>query len=106
MTDIHRHRAVEYTSLAQRCADNKYVARDLLTVGPKFTRPAHNRQCASPAAARLCCYRALCCCRARCPWDRQTDGRTDTVPFTLTAYGLRKNRLMYVDAQRAKVGAF
>ena len=32
--------------------------------GPSVTR-------ASPAAARLCC------CRARCPWDTQTDGRTD-----------------------------
>ena len=27
---------------------------------------------------------ALCYCRARCPWDRQTDGQTDTLPFFYT----------------------
>ena len=49
----------------------------LITVGPTFTRPACHkcsRRCALPAAARLCCCDALCRCRARCPWDRQTDG--------------------------------
>jgi len=52
---------------------------DLLTVGPKFTRPACHMQRTMRIARR--------CTALLLPWDRQTDRRTDSAPFsTLAAY--------------------
>ena len=64
---------------------------DLLTLRPKFTRPAYHvqstmqlAQCWFPGLAISNAVR-LCCCRARCPWDRRTRQRFNT----LTAYAFR-----------------
>ena len=59
----------------------------LLTVGPKFTRTACNMQ-RTTCIARRCT--ALLMQRAR-PWDRQTDGQTDTAPFWYV-YHIRGSR--------------
>jgi len=63
----------------------------LLTLRPKFTRPAYHvqstmqlAQCWFPGLAISNAVR-LCCCRARCPWDRRTRQRFNT----LTAYAFR-----------------
>ena len=48
---------------------------DFFTVGPRGPRVICSQRCASPAAARFCCLRALCGCRAL---PRR---QTDTVPF-------------------------
>jgi len=57
----------------------------------KFTRPAYHvqstmqlAQCWFPGLAISNAVR-LCCCRARCPWDRRTRQRFNT----LTAYAFR-----------------
>ena len=79
--------------LRQDYSHSRSVTDSNNCVGPRYCRTrifavrvsyvvddAHRSPLRSFAAASS---RALCCCRTRCPWDRQTDGHTNT-PFIVS----------------------